>query len=192
MSVQVGTRGVVQAWIELRADDPEAVSAFAVARARLGSGRGLLELGRVRLVEITGSGRAQRDVERLLHASSQFYNPHKERCSLRVAAADPLPGPSDAVRVLVWERGSERRAAAERWWRHETGENVEVREGVLWMLRFATGVDAAASARELTRVRDARHGLLCNPWSQESRLDVASAEPPWIDPAADAMHGGGA
>ena len=32
--------------------------------------------------------------------------------------------------VLVTERDGERRPAAERWWRHETGKDIEVREGV--------------------------------------------------------------
>jgi hypothetical protein len=45
--------------------------------------------------------------------------------------------------VLVWERGGARRPAAERWWRHETGETVAVCEGVVWALRFAVGTDAA-------------------------------------------------
>src|SRR5437867_845690 len=165
---------VTQAWIELNADDPEAVSAFGVARARLASGRALTELKRARLVEISGTRRPLAEVEQLLHASSQFYNPHKERCSLRVSTADPLPCPSDAVLVVVWEREGERRGAAERWWRHETGEEVEVREGIVWMLRFAAEVDRLEAARGLTRVRDARHGLLCNPWSQVSRAGVTS------------------
>src|SRR2546425_883576 len=82
-------RGVMQAWVELRADDPEAKSAHAVARARLASGKALAELRRARLVEIAGTRRSRSDVEALLHASSQFYNPHKERCSLRASAADP-------------------------------------------------------------------------------------------------------
>jgi len=187
----VGLLPVTQAWIELNADDPEAVSAFGVARARLATGRALTELKRARLVEIAGTRRPRAEVEALLHASSQFYNPHKERCSLRVSTADPLPCPPDAVLVVVWEREGERRGAAERWWRHETGEEVMVREGVVWMLRFAAEVDAADAARELTRVRDARRGLLCNPWSQACRADVRSAELPWIEPGADAPPGGG-
>ena len=182
--------GVTQAWIELRSDDPEAVSAHAVARARLASGRSLVELRRARLVEIAGTRRARAEVEALLHASSQFYNPHKERCSLRTSAAESTPSPKDAELVLVWERGAERRGAAERWWRHETGEDVEVREGVVWMLRFAPGVLAPEATRDLTRVRDARHGLLCNPWSQACRTGIGSAELPWIQPGADASTGG--
>ena len=182
---------VTQAWIELNADDPEAVSAFGVAQSRLASGRGLTELRRVRLVEIVGTRKPRAEVAALLHGSSQFYNPHKERCSLRDSTRDRVPGPADAVLVVVWEREGERRGAAERWWRHETGEPVQVREGVVWMLRFAADVDGEEAARELTRVRDARHGLLCNPWSQACRTGVTSAELPWIEPAADSPPGGG-
>jgi hypothetical protein len=186
-----------QAWIELRSDDPEAVSALGVARARLASGRGLLGLGRARLVEIAGSRRTPDDVAALLHASTQFYNPHKERCTLRDSDATPLPAPKDAVLVVVWERDGERRGAAERWWRHETQEEVEVREGVVWMLRFAPGIGAAdavggeaqGAALELANVRDGRHGLLCNPWSQASRLASAATPLPWIDPATVPLGG---
>jgi hypothetical protein len=190
--MSITRRPVTQAWIVLRADDPEAVSAFAVARTRLAAGRRLVELRRARLVELTGTQRPRRQVERLLHASCQFYNPHKERCSLRASPSEPLPEAADDACVLVWERGGERRGAAERWWRHETGEDIEVREGVVWMLRFSPGIEPAEAAGELTRVRDARHGLLCNPWSQASRLGNASTELPWIDAGADASPGGAA
>jgi len=184
------TVGVMQAWIELRADDPEAVSAFAVARDGLGLGRDLEELRRARLVEIVGSGRSRQQVDALLHRSTQVYNPHKERCVVRDSAAAPLPGPADAERVVVWERGGERRPAVERWWRHETGETVEVREAVVWMVRFAPGVETTEAARNLARLRDARHGLLCNPWSQSLRTGVTHAGLPWIDPGADERAGG--
>src|SRR5882762_9801578 len=95
---------VTQAWVELNTDDPEAVSALGVARARLASGRALIDLKRARLLEISGTRRPRAEVEALLHASSQFYNPHKERCALRVSSADPLPCSADAVLVVVWER----------------------------------------------------------------------------------------
>ena len=184
------TASVKQAWIELLADDPEAVSARSVARAALAAGRGLEELRRARLFEITGSGRSREQVSALLHGSTQVYNPHKERCVVRASAADPLPGPAGVERIVVWERDGERRPAVERWWRHETAETVEVREAVVWMVRFAPGVETAAAARDLARLRDARHGLLCNPWSQAMRIGVTTAAWPWIDPAADERAGG--
>ena len=183
---------VMQAWIELRADDPEAVSAFAVARAGLAAAGGLEELRRARLVEITGSARSREQVDALLHASTQVYNPHKERCTLRAGAADPLPGPDRAEYVVVWERDGDRRPAVERWWRHETGESIEVREAVVWVVRFAPGIEAASAARELAQLRDARHGLLCNPWSQCMRAGPSPAELPWIRTGAHARPGGDA
>jgi hypothetical protein len=161
------------------------VSAFAVARAGLTSGRDLVELRRARLVEIAGSGRPREQVEALLHGSTQFYNPHKERCVIRMAPADPLPCAPDARVLVVWEHGGVRRPAAERWWRHETGEAVEVREATVWMLRFEPGADAEAALRDLGSLRDARHGLLCNPWSQGMSAGAVNAALPWI-PAAEA------
>jgi hypothetical protein len=171
----VATAACVQAWIALRADDPAAVSAALVARASLATGRALVALDRWRLVELTGTGRG--DVAALLHGSTQFYNPHKESCVLRVADGDVLPAAGRAIAV-VWERGGERRPAAERWWRHESGEAVEVREAIVWGAAFAPGVDAVAALTELVRVRDARHGLLCNPWSQDARIEPRRL--PWI------------
>src|SRR5207247_3209876 len=72
--------GCVQAWIELRSDDPEAVSALAVARARVGGGQALLGLRRLRLFELSGTLPATRAVEAPLHRSTWSVNPHKERC----------------------------------------------------------------------------------------------------------------
>lgn len=185
------TAAVLQAWIELRAEDPEAVSAFAVARAGRASAHRPEELVRMRLVELAGSGYPRADVERLLHRSTQVYNPHKERCTVRAAAAEPLPGPAGAEVLVVWERDGERRSAVERWWRHETGETIEVREAVVWMVRFAPGVEPAVAARELALLRDARHGLLCNPWSQSLRTGVARCDPPWIQAVAVRSGGDG-
>ncbi len=184
--------GVFQAWVELRADDPEAVSALGVARGRLASGRALTALHRSRLFEVAGSRRSRAEVEALLHASTQFYNPHKERCTVRLGADEPIPCPPASEIVLVWERGGERRTAAERWWRHETGETVEVREGVVWALKFEDGVDSGGAARELTWLRDARHGLLCNPWSQAARPGSARDALPWMGPQAESRPGGDA
>jgi hypothetical protein len=172
-----------QAWIERVTDDPEAVSALGVARARLAAGRGLERLRRIRLIEIRGAVPASEEVARLLHESTQFYNPHKERCTVRVRAGEAAPVQTGDAVLLVWERGEARRPAAERWWRRETGGAVRVDEGVAWVLTFAPGVDAAARARELGVVRDARHGLLCNPFAQELRLGGADVPLPWIEDA---------
>jgi len=171
------TVSLAQAWIALRADDPDAVSALLVARASLGAGRALAELRRWRLIELAGS-RLDRDaIAGHLHGSTQFYNPHKEHCVVRVTDADPLPAPGLAYAV-VWERDGDRRAAAERWWRHETGETVEVHEAHVWGAAFAPGTAADVAMDELVRVRDARHGLLCNPWSQASA--TGPRQLPWI------------
>jgi hypothetical protein len=171
---------VVQAWIELKTDDPEAFSALSVAQRRLAAGRWLERLRRLRLVEITGSQASPDEIARRLHGSTQFYNPHKERCTLRASATDAFQAEPSARLLLVFEPGGERRPAAERWWRHETGEIVEVREGIVWVLGFAPGVDAPAASLELARVRDTRHGLFCNPWFQAMRVSPASPPLPWI------------
>jgi hypothetical protein len=176
---QAGPR-TVQAWILPIADDPEAASALAVARSRLAAGRGLETLRRFRLVEIAGTAADADTIARRLHESTQFYNPHKERCRLRTASREGVPAELGETLVLVHERGGDRRPAAERWWRHESGESVEVREGVVWALGFAAGEDAAARAEELTVLRDARHGLLCNPWSQRSAVATGPVAVPWI------------
>lgn len=170
---------VAQAWIELRADDPEAVSALGVARAHLPVGERLARLRRMRLVEITGALPGREQIESLLHHSTQFYNPHKERCVVRVSADDPAPLESAERAVLVVEREGARRPAAERWWRHETGEAVEVREGTAWAVKL----DGAREAdlEDLTLVRGRRHGLLCNPHSQDCRLAGGSVPLPWLE-----------
>jgi len=172
---------VAQAWIELRSADPEAVSALAVARASLPVGRALTSLRRLRLFELSGALPLRAGVERLLQASIQFYNPHKERCSVRTNASDALPVGADEQVVLVYERGEERRGGAERWWHHETGRSIEVREGVAWVLGFAPGTgDPAAAAEELTVLRDRRHGLLCNPHAQEYRIGSGTVPLAWM------------
>lgn len=180
------SEGVAQAWIELVTDDPEAVSALGVARARLAAGRGLERLRRLRVVEIRGDVPSGTEVARLLHESTQFYNPHKERCVVRVRAEDPPPVAAGDAVLLVWERGGTRRPAAERWWRRETGGEVRVDEAVAWVLGFAPGTDAARAARELGVLRDARHGLLCNPFAQELRLGESALPVPWIDEVVSA------
>lgn len=177
---------VAQAFIEPRADDPEADSAFTVARAHLDAGRALSSLRRMRVFELSGSLPPRAALEELLHRSTQFYNPGKERCVVRMSGADPVPGGPGEQFVLVFERGGERRAAAERWWRHETGARIQVREGVAWAMRFEGEAEAAAAAESLTVTLDRRHGLLCNPHFQEWRPapEPGTAPLPWISTKA--------
>ena len=171
---------VIQAWVVLLADDPEALSALAVARERLAAARHLTGLRRMRVFELTGPLPELANLEDLLHRSTQFYNPHKERCMVRSGVADPAPVESAERVVLISERGGERRLAAERWWLHETGQVIEVREGVAWALAFEPRADAAACVQELTVLRDRRHGLLSNPYSQEARIAGDRILLPWL------------
>ena len=176
---------VAQAWIELRSADPEAVSALAVARAHLPAGRSLANLRRLRLFELTGPLPLRAGIEKLLLGSIQFYNPHKERCAVRANPADAPPlGAGESV-VLVYERGEERREGAERWWRHETGRAIEVREGVAWVVGFEPlETDPAGAVAELAVLRDRRHGLLCNPHAQEHRIAAGKVPLPWMSARA--------
>ncbi len=174
-------KGTAQAWVRLRADDPEAVSALAVARRSLAAGRALEALDRWRVFELRGALPPKTELEELLHRSSQFYNPHKETCEVRASRRDPAPVAAGSCLVLVTERGGTRRAAAERWWSHVTGAEVEVREGVAWAMRFAEGTDAEAAAADLAVVRDRAHGLLCNPNAQDHREAGAEVPMPWIE-----------
>ncbi len=171
---------VAQAWVSLTSDDPEAVSALAVARSRLAAGHELVGLRRLRLIELRGTLPNRPRLERLLHGSIQFYNPHKERCVVRTAARDAGPAVAGQHVVVVTERDGERRPAAERWWLHETGSRIEVREGVAWLVEFAPGATPALD--DLITVRDRHHGLLCNPRSQEARIASGRIPLPWISP----------
>lgn len=178
-------KALAQAWVELRAADPEAASAFAIARADLEAGRTLESLRRFRVFELRGELPDGAGITELLHRSIQFYNPSKERCVVRAGEGDPAPVRDGEELVLVFERGGERRTAAERWWKHETGEKVEVREGVAWALRFAPEADGATLAADLAVARDRSHGLLSNPHAQEwrpGRMEGSSGIPPleWI------------
>jgi len=175
---------VAQLWVELLADDAEAESARAVAKDTLDAAAALRSLRRLRLFEVSGATDERNALEARLHRSTQFYNPHKERARLRVAAAEPSPRRADEHAVLVIERGATRRAAAERWWLHETGERVEVHEGVVWLLGFDDDGDVAARLRELVTVRDRAHGLLCNPHAQDAAIARDEAPLPWIERAA--------
>ena len=181
MAIRRGADKVAQAWIELRSDDPEAVSALAVARAHLPAGRSLRGLRRLRLVELRGRLPARERLESLLHRSTQFYNPHKERCAVRMASADPPPLRAGERAVVVVDRGGARRGAAERWWLHETGVAVEVREGTAWALSFDG--DGAEQVEDLALVRGRRHGLLCNPHSQDCHVAGESVPLPWLGEA---------
>lgn len=172
---------VAQAWIELTSDDPEAASALAVARAHLPAGRALKSLKRMRLFELSGPLPPRAILEGLLHRSIQFYNPHKERCVVRAGAGDAAPLAGEERAVLVFDRGEERRAGAERWWRQETGREIEVREGTAWVMSFdPLETDPAGAAAELAVLRDRRHGLLCNPNAQEHRVADGAIPLPWM------------
>jgi hypothetical protein len=140
---------IAQAFIEAMAEDPEAVSAFGVARGRLAAGRGLLGLRRMRVFELSGALPGRAALAGLLHRSIQFYNPAKERCTLRLQAGEAAPIGADEIGVLVVERGGERRPAAERWWRHETGTTVEIRE--VWRGRSSSRPACARRRRTISR-----------------------------------------
>lgn len=173
---RAGGGATAQAWVSLRSEDPEAASAFGVARERLAAARSLCELRRYRVFELRGALPATERLESLLHRSTQFYNPGKERCRVRRDTDECSPVRAGDVVALVAERGGDRRTAAERWWRHETGERIEVREGVAWVMRFepAAGSEALAAELAIARGRDA--GLFCNPNSQV--VDVVAGPPP--------------
>ncbi len=175
------TKSLLQVYVELRAEDPEAVSALGVARARLDAGCTLRSLRRVRVFELRGELPAREQSEDLLHRSTRFYNPAKERCTVRMQPADPAPFRAQEELVLVVDRGLERRVAAERWWKQETGAKVEVREGTAWALEFEAGTDATAAAASLASVTDRAHGLLSNPHFQDWKAGHGSAPPwPWL------------
>jgi hypothetical protein len=180
-------RPVAQVWIALRAQDPEASSACEVARGSLAAARSLAGLRRFRVFELRGTLPAGEGIDALLHRSIQFYNPSKERCVVRADESAPGPVEAGEAVALVVERGGDRRAAAERWWRHETGGRIEVREGVAWVMRFTPGADAAALAGELAVARRRDSGLFCNPNSQEA--DVVLGQPK-LDRWPGARRGG--
>ena len=171
---------VAQAWVESIADDPEAVSALAVAQSRLVAGKRLIGLRRFRLIELSGALPSSSMLEDLLHRSIQFYNPHKERCTVRVGSTTSVPLAEEEQAVLVLERGGSRRSAAERWWLHEVGRPAEVREAAVWALRVAKGVNARECTAELATLRNLRHGLLANLYWQEARLADRPVPLPWI------------
>lgn len=182
---RVNPSRTAQAWIERVAADPEAVSALSVARAHLDAGRSLANLRRMRVIEVTGPLPPVDELRELLHRSSQFYNPHNERCHLRVAEGDDLPLAADERAVLVTERGEERRPGAERWWKHETGAAVEVREGIAWALRFdLPPAQAEAAVESLAVLHDRRTGLLCNPHAQDVAIAGTRVPLPWLTPVA--------
>jgi hypothetical protein len=166
--------------VELRAEDPEAMSALAVARAHLEAGRSLAALRRLRVFELAGELPEREALAERLHGSTQFYNPAKERCVVRATEEEAAPFAPEETLVLVLERGGDRRPGAERWWRHETGERIEVREGVVWALSFGPGEDGHALGTELAVTRDRAHGLLANPQFQEARVAVDAPPLDWL------------
>lgn len=171
---------VAQAFIALRAHDPEAVSALHVVRHHLPGGAALTGLRRWRLIELRGPLPERRDVEDLLHRSTQFYNPAKEQCTVRTEAAEPAPVGAGEQALLVIERGGERRPAAERWWRHETGQRVEVREGLVWGLTFEPGTDARRAAADLALTTERTRGLFANPHAQGCKLSEDGPPLGWL------------
>lgn len=180
MARRRGAAKVAQAWVELAAADPEAVSALAVARSHLSAGRRLTGLRRIRMFELSGPLPGLRTLEKLLHRSIQFYNPHKERCTVRLTASEAPPVRDGERLVLVFDLDGERRRGAERWWQHETGKEIEVREAVVWALSFEPGANVGRRTAELALLRDRRHGLLCNPNSQAYSIAGDSIPLPWL------------
>ena len=185
------TKSVMQAWIELRSEDAEASSALAVSRMRLEAARALVSLRRVRMFELSGVLPEPSEVAALLHRSTRFYNPAKERCTVRATPDDRAPFKAEETLVLVVDRGLDRRTAAERWWKHETGARVEVREGLVWALGFEPGVDVAELTIALATVKDRSHGLLSNPHFQDASTAQGALPPwPWIKARPRARKGG--
>lgn len=191
-AIEDGTaKATVQAFIELRSEDAEAESARSVTRARLEAGHGLLSLRRVRLFELTGALPGAAELADLLHRSTRFYNPAKERCTVRMSERDPAPFRDHEHLVRVVDRGLDRRTAAERWWKQETGSRVEVREALVWALGFEPGVDAAAMTRSLAVLQDRAHGILSNPHFQDATVAQGAQPPwPWIKARPRARKGG--
>jgi hypothetical protein len=140
---------------------------------------------RLRLIELQGRLPTRPKLEKLLHLSTRFYNPHKERCDVRASLRDRPPAPASADVVVVTERGGERRSAAERWWRHETGQDIEVREGVAWVIEWERGRGAIG---DLVALEEREHGLLCNPFAQEARMVRGKVPLPWISPAVEGTN----
>jgi hypothetical protein len=182
-------KGLAQVWVRLRSDDPEAVSALAVARTMDGGREAPVSVRRFRVLELRGTLPPRTELEGLLGRSIQFYNPQKELAVLRLGREEAVPLEAGERAVLVYERGGARRPAAERWWAAGSGRAVEVREGVVWALRFAPGVGAARATMRLAVVRDRRHGLFCNPHAEERRVAGAAVPFPWLTRTARARRG---
>lgn len=180
MNVAVKTHALV--FVELRASDPEAVSALQVAREHLEGGARLEGLRRWRVFELHGELPDRPELAARLDRSTQFLNPAKERCVIVAGPDDRAPFAPNEASVLVFDRGGERRAAAERWWRHDGGGRIEVREGVAWALAFAGGAPNAEDVEAVAVTTSRSRGLLCNPHSQEWRWMPAGMAPPpdWI------------
>ncbi len=179
---------VGQAWVELRAVDPAAQTAFQAMRAHLKPGHGLRGVRRARMLELCGKLPPRSRLEELLHRSIQFYNPHKETCVVRRALRDRLPVEPEDTTVVVWDREGSRSGAAERWLLHETGRAVEVWETTVWVLAWEPSIlarDRLAGTKELAVLRDRRHGLLANPHAEEARI---FAGPPVLPALPHSSH----
>lgn len=180
-------RAVAQVWIASIADDPEAVSAFEVARRTLAAGGALASLRRMRLIELEGALPGSAELAERLHDSTRFYNPNKERCHVRMNSTEAPPLAAGEAAALVFDRDGERRVASERWWKRITGSAVRVREGTAW-IASATGRPAGEVLGELLEVKDARHGLLCNPHAQECRTAEGGVPMGWFTPRKTAAR----
>ncbi len=180
-------------FVELRAADPEAVSALQVAHAHLEGGADLAALRRWRIFELRGELPERAELDERLHRSTQFLNPAKERCTIVAGPEDRAPFAAHEAAVLVFDRGGERRPAAERWWRHAGGARIEVREGVAWALSCVGGAPDAAQVERVAVTRSRSRGLLCNPHSQVWRWTAAGEAPPadWISGRKTARAGRG-
>lgn len=181
-------RKVAQVWIETLSDDPEAVSAFAVAQRSPG-GAMLRSLRRARVIEIEGALPPAAELAERLHDSTRFYNPNKERSHLRLNETDPAPVAAGERAVLVFDRGGERREGAERWWKRATGSAARVREGTAWILGAASAAELDVLTGQLFEAGDSGHGLLCNPHAEEYRRAEAQVPLAWFASVAKARKG---
>lgn len=191
--MSVATKAHALVFVELRAADPEAVSALQVARAHLEGGDTLTGLRRWRVFELRGELPPRAELAARLDRSTQFLNPAKERCTIVAGPEDRAPFAAHETGVLVFDRGGERRPAAERWWRHDGGERIDVREGVAWALAFSGGAPDVAQVERVAVTTSRSRGLLCNPHSQEWRWVPAGEASPadWISGRKTARAGRG-
>ena len=177
-------REVAQAWIETIAQDPAAVSALVIARRTLAGVGDLRSLRRVRLIEIEGRLPDAITLAARLHDSTRFYNPHKERCTVRRLRTDATPLEPTERAALVFDREGERRPASERWWKRVTGDTVRVREGTVWIAGAASADETGAALNMLMPGPGFGQGLLCNANAQEFRRADSTVPLPWFSARA--------